>query len=133
MHYTREELAALPDWHPIGMTGFGLLFVRQPLHYVFHADVTGEDVHFWFENPQLDIRYAKQVRVGHMKSITLDDNHWLQMSPSDRTVDGDRRKDAIRDVQPVSTERNTRPAVDHHPSAGNEHLSHAGNWTSADG
>jgi len=82
LHYTREELAALPDWHPIGMTGFGLLFFAQPTHYVFHADVTGEDVHFWLEHPEVDIRYARAVQVGHMKSITLDAQHQLHLVPT---------------------------------------------------
>ncbi len=82
IHYSREELPSLPDWTPIGMTGFGMLFLQQPTRYVFHADVTGEDVHFWLEQPTLDIRYAKDIRIGHMKSITLDDRHDLRIVPA---------------------------------------------------
>lgn len=70
-HYTPEELASLPAWAPIAMSGLGCAFVQMDLDYVFHADVLGEDVHFFRDHPNLDLHYARDVRVNHRKVVTL--------------------------------------------------------------
>lgn len=70
-HYTAEELAALAEWAPIGLAGFGLCYLPMCLRYVFHADTLGEDVHFYLEHPTLRPGYAKSIHVGHQKLVTL--------------------------------------------------------------
>ena len=45
-HMTDAEWQALPDYAEVGMSGFGFAYLPQPLHYIFHADTTGEDIHF---------------------------------------------------------------------------------------
>lgn len=70
-HYTMQELNELPAYAEVGMAGFGFLYLQQPVDYVFHADRVGEDVHFWWDNPDIAIHYAKDVRLGHKKFVTL--------------------------------------------------------------
>lgn len=71
-HYTPEELAAMPEWSPVGMAGFGLLFIpSMPLDYVFHADTIGEDTHWWWDHPDIPLVRAQHVTVGHRKSVWL--------------------------------------------------------------
>ena len=71
-HYTAEELATMPDWSPVGMAGFGLLFIPQmPLDYVFHADTVGEDVHWWWDHADLPLVLSKSVQIRHRKSVWL--------------------------------------------------------------
>ena len=65
---TKEQLEALPNYAEVGMAGFGFVYLNQPIHYVFHADVTGEDVNFWLDNPQIRIHLARDIRLGHQKS-----------------------------------------------------------------
>ena len=70
-HMTDAEWQALPDYAEVGMSGFGFAYLPQPLHYIFHADTTGEDIHFWRDNPQIRLHGAKQIHLGHRKSILL--------------------------------------------------------------
>lgn len=70
-HYTPEELAELPDMAEIGMGGFGCLFIRQPMKYIFQAHVLGEDVIFFHDHPDLKVGYAKNLELRHLKSIWL--------------------------------------------------------------
>ena len=71
-HYTAEELAVMPDWAPVGMAGFGLLFIPQmPVDYVFRADNVGEDVHWWWDHPDWPLVVAKSVIIHHRKAIWI--------------------------------------------------------------
>ena len=71
-HYTDEELRALPPWASIGMTGFGLLFLPAlSTDYVFHADQYGEDIHFWWDHPDLPLVWAQDVNVYHRNSSSV--------------------------------------------------------------
>lgn len=72
VHYTDEEIDALPDRACVGMTGFGLLYIPQmPLDYVFLADKIGEDVHWWWDHPDTPLYLDKNVRVSHRKSVWI--------------------------------------------------------------
>ena len=70
-HYTPAELEEMPTYAEVGMAGFGFVYLRQPLDYLFHADRVGEDVHFWWDYPDIRIYWAKQIRLGHKKSVLL--------------------------------------------------------------
>lgn len=71
-HYTDEEIAALPDRAPVGMSGFGLLYIpAMPLDYTFHADTIGEDVHWWWDHRDLPLMVDKNVKVAHHKLVWL--------------------------------------------------------------
>lgn len=71
-HYTPEELAAMPEWSPVGMAGFGLLFIpSMPLDYVFHADTIGEDTHWWWDHPDLPVVWSRAVQIHHRKAVWL--------------------------------------------------------------
>jgi len=72
-HFTPEEWQALPDYAEVGITGFGFLYVEQPLAYTFYADRIGEDIHFWWDNPEIRIHVAKRITIGHRKSVMLSD------------------------------------------------------------
>lgn len=72
VHYSAEELAAMADWAPVGMAGFGLLFIPQmPVDYVFRADNVGEDVHWWWDHPDWPLVVAKSVIIHHRKAIWI--------------------------------------------------------------
>jgi hypothetical protein len=47
------------------------VYLQQPLEYVFHADDIGEDIHLWWDHPELTICLAKQIRIGHKKLVVL--------------------------------------------------------------
>ena len=70
-HYTDPELAALPVWSEVGMSGLGWAYLDQPLNYVFHADTFGEDVHFWWDHPEIRLHWAKDIHLGHRKTVVL--------------------------------------------------------------
>lgn len=70
-HYTLEEIAAMEDWSPIPLAGFGLCYLPMPTDYVFRADRHGEDIHFWRDHPDLPLRLAKGVTAYHMKHVLL--------------------------------------------------------------
>ncbi|MCY0881712.1 MAG: hypothetical protein OWS74_06925 [Firmicutes bacterium] len=65
-NYTEE----LKKGQNIGMAGFGCAYIPMPRNYRFRADIIGEDVYFWLDNPQLECVYAG-FGVGHMKSIIV--------------------------------------------------------------
>jgi hypothetical protein len=65
------SVARLPDWAPLAMCGFGLLYAPVERGYVFHADDVGEDIHFWLDHPQTDLRYAKALGLRHHKAVLL--------------------------------------------------------------
>jgi len=71
-HYTDAELAALPRPFPeVGLAGLGFTYCEQPLAYRFHADIVGEDTHFWWDHPELHIHWIPRLRLGHHKSQML--------------------------------------------------------------
>ncbi|MCL4520434.1 MAG: hypothetical protein M1415_02415 [Firmicutes bacterium] len=70
-HYTTDELDTLPNYAEVGLAGLGFAYFRQPLEYVFHADNVGEDIHLWWDHPELTLCWAKQIRVGHKKLVLL--------------------------------------------------------------
>lgn len=70
-HFTDEELQTLPAYAEIGMSGFGCCYLPMDLNYVFHADVLGEDVHFFLDHPELKLYYAKDINVKHKKIVAL--------------------------------------------------------------
>lgn len=70
-HFTPEELAELPAWSEIGMSGFGCCYLPMDVSYVFHADVLGEDVHFFLDHPELRLYYAKAISLKHKKTVAL--------------------------------------------------------------
>jgi hypothetical protein len=70
-HYSDEELIALPDWSPVGMGGFGLALLPMDLAYQFHADMAGEDIHFWLDHPDLIVHIVKGLRLQHRKAVWI--------------------------------------------------------------
>lgn len=70
-HYTDKELAELSEFDVIGMAGLGWVYLNQPLDYVFHADTYGEDVHFWWDHPEIGLHWAKRIKLGHKKTVLL--------------------------------------------------------------
>jgi hypothetical protein len=70
-HLADDELQALPDYGEIAMAGLGFAYLNQPLSYMFHADATGEDIHFWRDNPGIHLHCAKQIHLGHKKAVLL--------------------------------------------------------------
>jgi hypothetical protein len=70
-HYTHDEWEHLPDYAPIGMTGFGFLYLDHPLDYTFYADRIGEDIHFWWDHSTIELYLAKQIALGHKKTVML--------------------------------------------------------------
>lgn len=70
-HYTDIELSQIEDFSPIGMAGFGFLYLPPPLNYVFRSDLLGEDIHFWLDHPSLPLHWAKHIQLGHKKSVLI--------------------------------------------------------------
>lgn len=70
-HFSDEEIANLEKYAPIGMAGLGFVYLEQPLGYIFHADIIGEDIYFFWENPDVHLHYMKNVRLAHRKMIPL--------------------------------------------------------------
>jgi hypothetical protein len=71
-HYTDAELAALPRPYPeVGAAGLGFAYCEQPLQYRFHADTIGEDIHFWWDHPDLRIHWIPDLHLGHRKPQIL--------------------------------------------------------------
>lgn len=68
---SEEEALALEDWSRLGVSGFGLLYAPMPRGYVFHADEMGEDVHFWLEHPDMELHFAKGIKIGHYRAVML--------------------------------------------------------------
>ena len=63
-HYTQTEWEQLSNYAPIGMSGFGFVYLHHPLDYTFYADRVGEDIHFWWDHPSLELHAAKQIQLG---------------------------------------------------------------------
>lgn len=70
-HYTDQELADLEEWAPIPFCGFGFLYHRLDLSYMFHAGPLGEDYYYWSEHPNEYPGFAKNIHLGHKKLVTL--------------------------------------------------------------
>ncbi|MCY0909859.1 MAG: hypothetical protein OWR62_15890 [Sulfobacillus thermotolerans] len=96
-HYTARELDALPPYAEVGMSGFGFLYLRQPLDYTFHADRVGEDVHFWWDYPETRLFYARQIPLGHKKFVLLSSGP--QTDPGLNHTN-QQAKQPVRDLQP---------------------------------
>lgn len=69
--FTDQGLAALPEWAPIESTGLGFCYCPVEAEYIFHADRMGEDVHFWHDHPDLELRVTKAVQLRHAKTVWL--------------------------------------------------------------
>lgn len=70
---TVEEFAKLGPYAPIPMAGLGFYYGDIPLKYEFHSDgkpFMGEDLNFWYDNPQLKPRVAP-IPNKHLKVIGL--------------------------------------------------------------
>ncbi len=71
-HYTDEELGTLPKPYPrVALAGLGLAYLHQPLAYRFYSDVTGEDLHFWWDHPDLSIHWIDTLHLVHRKAVLL--------------------------------------------------------------
>jgi len=70
-HYTDTELQDLEDFAEVGMSGLSFAYLPQPLAYTFFADEVGEDIHFWWDHPEVRIHWAKSIRIGHKKLVLL--------------------------------------------------------------
>ncbi len=68
-HYSTEELIALPDWAEVGMGGFGMAFLPMELGYQFKADISGEDIHYFLDHPDLTVHVAKKIILRHRKAV----------------------------------------------------------------
>lgn len=64
-YYSDGELDTLPPYASVGMGGLGCAYLPMNLSYTFHADVPGEDIHFFLDPPDLRVFYAKSVLVKH--------------------------------------------------------------------
>jgi hypothetical protein len=60
----------LPLKH-LGASGFGLCVGWFPTKYVFHADRLGEDIHFWNDNPELELIRYNAFTPNHAKVVLL--------------------------------------------------------------
>lgn len=70
-HYTDEELEKMPNFSEIGMSGFGLIYLPIDSDYVWHADTHGEDIHYWWEHPNLPLYLDKRIDLLHQKTIRV--------------------------------------------------------------
>ncbi|MCL6562466.1 MAG: hypothetical protein K6U87_05610 [Firmicutes bacterium] len=70
-HYTQEQIDRMPPYYRIGFSGFGFLYLEQPLNYLFHADDKGEDIHFWLDHPDIPLYLATRIRLAHKKTVIL--------------------------------------------------------------
>ncbi len=70
-HYTDEEVEQLKPYAEIAMTGFGFAYINMDLEYRFRADEAGEDVNFFLDNPDFNIYLAKDISIGHSKSVVF--------------------------------------------------------------
>lgn len=70
-HYSQQEIEQLPDWAEIGMSGLGLAFLPVALDYEFHADRAGEDTHYFLDYSDLQVRFAKKIKIHHRKMVVL--------------------------------------------------------------
>jgi hypothetical protein len=70
--YSEAERGQLPTPYPrVGQAGLGLAYVPQPLGYRFHADRVSEDIHLWWDHPELPIHWMEAVRVVARGAVLL--------------------------------------------------------------
>lgn len=55
----------------LGASGFGLCVGWFPTQYIFHADRLGEDIHFWYDNPDLELIRYNAFIPNHAKVVLL--------------------------------------------------------------
>lgn len=70
---TPEEYKLVRPWQQIPMAGLGFYYGDLDLDYVFHADhkpFTGEDLNFFFDQPNLKPRIAP-IQLKHLKVIPI--------------------------------------------------------------
>ena len=70
---TPQEFSQMQPYAPIPFAGLGFYYGDIPLTYEFHSDgkpFAGEDLNFFFDNPQLKPRVAP-VPIKHLKVIPL--------------------------------------------------------------
>ncbi len=70
-HLTDDELHQMEPFAEIGMAGLGFAYIPQPIQYHFYADEIGEDMHFWWDHPDISLHYAKDIHLGHRKTVVL--------------------------------------------------------------
>jgi hypothetical protein len=70
-HYTVKDLQELNNFAQVGLAGLGLAYIKTDVHYIFHSDELGEDVHFFLDQPNLSIHFAKDIRVLHRKAVMI--------------------------------------------------------------
>ena len=70
-HITDEEFQQRANFTEMGMAGLGFAHVPQPLAYRFYGDETGEDIHFWWDHPDLGLHWAKDVHLGDRKTMVM--------------------------------------------------------------
>lgn len=69
---TEAEVADLDEYQPIWAAGLGFYYGDIPLDYRFHegSPYVGEDVNFFVENPELQVRVAP-LRAMHKKEFLV--------------------------------------------------------------
>jgi hypothetical protein len=77
-----EETKALKRWDRIPNAGLGFYYGDLPLDYQFHEDGVfgGEDLNFFYDNPQLDIRVV-DLELKHLKVVDLGLDTVMNTSP----------------------------------------------------
>jgi hypothetical protein len=68
-----EDFKKVKPYDRIPMAGLGFYYGDIPLKYEFHADgkpFHGEDLNFWYDNPQLQPRVAP-IPIKHLKVIPI--------------------------------------------------------------
>ncbi|HET8670366.1 MAG TPA: hypothetical protein VFM05_06970 [Candidatus Saccharimonadales bacterium] len=68
-----EQFAQMQPYAPVPFAGLGFYYGDIPLTYEFHSDgkpFAGEDLNFFFDNPQLKPRVAP-VPIKHLKVIPI--------------------------------------------------------------
>ena len=94
-HYSDLELAPLPDYSEISLTGLGFAYVPHPLDSTFRADTIGEDTHFWWDHPENSFALTQNIRpLGRFTAQNIVDG-----------LDGDPRHSTRHRVGSVSRGR----------------------------
>jgi hypothetical protein len=69
--YSEEELFGAKDFElKVARSGLALGYIYTPLDYKFHWTEAGEDINFFLENKEIDLRYCR-LRNLHQKSILI--------------------------------------------------------------
>lgn len=70
--FSEWELMNLPKPYPeVRLAGLGLAYLEQSLAYRFHADTVGEDLHFWWDHPDLHPHWIDTLHVGLRQTMLL--------------------------------------------------------------